>query len=123
MKQNYSQGQQITNVLITGNTKFFDETTVKQVAQYYKVLISGEAPKGLNNKKNIHIYNEKASSEKFAKLCFSFSPDVVWYFSGYSDAEAGFEDEVQIVDSLMRQCNNCDVNNLLFHLFLSPWSC
>ena len=110
--------EQPSCVLICGNTKLMDLETLKLVSQYYNVILSGEndfcEDKQHRFSKKLHIYKENVMSEKFAKIAYSYSPDVVWYISGYADGGDGLDNEQKVIDRLVNICVVNEVSKLVY---------
>lgn len=114
MGRNEELGHQVSNVLICGRTGLLDEKIIRHISQFYKILVVGEdINPAVSASKKAHLFKEKTSSEKFSKLCYSFSPDAVWYISGYADGGEGFDDEPKLIESLLKTCDLCDVKKLI----------
>lgn len=113
MGKNNIQGQQVSNVLVCGNTKLLEENTINQISRYYNLLIAGETSIDIKESRKIHFFAEKPGTEKFGKLCYSFSPDVIWFFSGYADGGEGFDDEVKMIEALFKESNTSDVGKVI----------
>lgn len=110
--------EQPSCVLICGNTKLMDLETLKLVSQYYNVILSGEndfcEDKQHRFSKKLHIYKENVMSEKFAKIAYSYSPDVIWYISGYADGGDGLDNEQKVIDRLVNICVVNEVSKLVY---------
>ena len=104
-------------VLLCGRVDFFDYDTLKQIAQYYNVIISGQVidQEVLLKKpsRKIHIYNEDPTQENFAKIVYSYSPDTVWYFTGYIDGGEGLTNENKMLEALFEACSVNEVSKLV----------
>ena len=102
-----------SSVLMCGNLSLMDHSTLKLISDYYNVIVAGEnlLPDVIQRKPNskIHVYKEETTSENFEKLVFSYSPSVIWYFSGFVDGGDGLEDEHRKITEL---CRICDVNEI-----------
>ena len=72
------------------------------------MVISGENnlkdTKPGKESKKLHIYNEDITSDTFGKIIYSYSPDAVWFFSGYIDGGDGLVNEYKKLESLMDYC-------------------
>ena len=110
--------EQPSCVLLCGKTELLDYETLKQIAQYYNVVVSGERinteiyRKKLTRK--IHIYNDDPTSDNFKKIAYAYSPDVIWYFSGFADGGDGLDNENKKIEKLMECCVANDVQKLIF---------
>ena len=113
MRNNDTHGQQITNVLMCGNTMLLDEETLRRVSQYYKLLIAGDLSFDYAPSSRLHLFEESPTGERFSKMCYSFSPDAVWYFSGYADGGQGFKDEMKMIEELMKSCSQIEVTKVI----------
>ena len=109
--------EQPSCVLLCGKTELLDYETLKQIAQYYNVVVSGEKinteiyRKKLTRK--IHIYNEDPTSENFRKIAYAYSPDVVWYFSGFADGGDGLDNENRKIEKLIENCVANEIQKLI----------
>jgi len=105
-------------VLICGNTKLLDLDTLKNISQYYNVVLSGDndliEEKHKRFSKKLHIYKEDILSEKFAKIAFSYKPAVVWYISGYADGQNGLDNEKKNIERLFNICVVNEVSKLIY---------
>lgn len=112
------KSDQTSCVLICGNTKLLDLETLKLISQYYNVILSGDndliedKPKRFSKK--LHVYKYNITSEEFSRLAFSFSPDAIWYISGFADGGEGLENEQKMVERLINVCIVNEVSKLVF---------
>lgn len=113
MKRQDATQQPVNNVLVCGNTKLLEESTIRQIARYYHVLITGEGVVPSVKSPRVSFYQEKPSTERFSQLCYSFSPDVVWYLSGFADGQDGFADETKMIEDLVKSCEMSDVSEII----------
>nr|MCR4807162.1 hypothetical protein [Lachnospiraceae bacterium] len=90
-------------VLLCGKTEILDQEILELISQYYRVVVTGKGPADAAAIKKpsgkINLYQDDIISENFPKLVHSYTPDVIWYFSGFCDGGEGFDDEYgKIVD-------------------------
>lgn len=117
MSYNNSSQEQPACVLLCGKVDLLEYEALKQVARFYNVVVTGEslnsdlAKKRVSRK--IHIYSEEPTSESFPRLIYSFSPDVVWYFSGYVDGGNGLDNEIKKLEELIERCKVNDIKKLV----------
>ena len=90
-------------IMIAGNTNCLEAKTLNHIADYYRVVIISDnsdnvATIKLSAKysKRIKTYKEDLSSDNCKKIFQAFSPETVWYFSGYTDGCDGLRDEIFI---------------------------
>ena len=104
-------------VLICGNTELLEMNTMKMVSSHYKLVVCGNlslAPEtGRKLPRNVHLYPHQPASGEFAHVMNSYTPDVVWYFSGYVDNGDGLDEEVKLISGLMEQCRLHEVSKLI----------
>ncbi|MBQ7587892.1 MAG: NAD(P)-dependent oxidoreductase [Lachnospiraceae bacterium] len=109
--------EQPSCVLLCGKTELLDYETLKQIAQYYNVVVSGERiNRDIYRRKltrKIHIYNEDPTSENFKKIAYAYSPDVIWYFSGFADGGDGLDNESRKIERLIECCVANEVQKLI----------
>ena len=109
--------EQPSCVLLCGKTELLDYETLKQIAQYYNVVVSGERiNRDIYRRKltrKIHIYNEDPTSENFRKIAYAYSPDVIWYFSGFADGGDGLDNENRKIEKLIECCVANEVQKLI----------
>ncbi|MCR5604002.1 MAG: hypothetical protein K6G27_09935 [Lachnospiraceae bacterium] len=117
MNHKSSSPEQPSCVLLCGKTELLDYETLKQIAQYYNVVVSGERiDRDIYRKKltrKIHIYNEDPTSENFRKITYAYSPDVIWYFSGFADGGDGLDNESRKIEKLIECCVANEVQKLI----------
>ncbi len=117
MKRQKYEAAQPSCVLLCGNTKFLDKKVLKRITELYTVVMVTEDESFDQTKnrisKKLHIYQEKTTSENFSKLLYSYTPDVVWYFSGYLDDGEGLENENKKLESLIRCCCVNEISKLI----------
>ena len=105
---------QPTCVLICGRTELLGSGELKKISEYYRVVVSGSAPEETHApSEKIHSYCEAPCSERFRHILQSYTPDVVWYFSGFADDGRGFPDEPVQLEALMRLCSENDVEKVV----------
>lgn len=112
------KSEQPSCVLICGNTKLMDFDTLKLISQYYNVILSGEndLSEGRQRRfsKKLHTYKHDIMSEEFAKLAYAYSPDVIWYISGYTDGGEGLDNEQKKIDRIVNICVVNEVSKLIY---------
>ena len=117
MNYDNSSQDQPACVLLCGKVDPLEYETIRQVARFYNVIITGESLNSdiLRRKvsRKIHIYREEPTSENFSKLIYSFSPDVIWYFSGYIDGGNGLDNENKKLEALVECCKVNDIKKLV----------
>ncbi len=100
-----------------GNMSILDYSTLKLISDYYNVVVAGENLESdiIFNKihKKIHVFSEETTSENFEKLVFSYSPEVVWYFSGFTDGGNGLENEPKKIEKLIDICAANEVSKIV----------
>ena len=108
-------------IMIAGNTNCLEAKTLNHIADYYRVVIISDnsdnvAPIKLSAKysKRIKTYKEDLSSDNCKKIFQAFSPDTVWYFSGYTDGCDGLRDENKKLSALIHYCSEIGVQKLIF---------
>lgn len=108
---------QPSSVLICGNVSVFDFMTVKLISEYYNITVAGEETvHDIDTSKfgrRIHIYTEATDSENFEKIVYSFSPDAVWYISGFVDNGKGIDNEIKKIEKLMHICQVNEVPKII----------
>ncbi len=115
--------EQPSGVLICGNTGLLDAESVTMIGQYYKTVISGESPllsggrRGLP--KNVRIYPHDPASEPFSRMMAAYTPETVWYLSGFLDGGDGLENESRIIRRLEQLCAEHGCTKLIFVSALS----
>ncbi|MCR5419395.1 MAG: hypothetical protein K6E98_00110 [Lachnospiraceae bacterium] len=114
----YNKGLQQPNcVLICGKTDILEREALLQIAQYYNVVVADERidPNIYSKKlsKKIKIYKEVPTSENFAKIFYAYSPEAVWYFSGFIDGGEGLDNERKIIERLIKNCVVNEVQKLI----------
>lgn len=108
-------------IMIAGNTNCLEVETLKHIADYYKVVIISDnsdnvAPVSLSRdfSGRIKTYKEDLSSDNCEKIFHAFSPDTVWYFSGFTDGCDGLDNESKKLKSLIHNCYSNGVQKLIF---------
>ncbi len=109
--------EQPSCVLLCGNPGVLDKESVKAISRFYNVVVSGEdLMQGLGPRvksKKIHLYREDITSENFSRIIYSFSPDAIWYFSGYVDGGNGLDNELKKFEALIQNCVANDIKKLV----------
>ena len=104
-------------VLICGNTKLLDLTMLRMVSRYYKIVVCGNisfaSGMGKTLPHNVHMYPMEPTSEDFSRLMNSYTPEVVWYFSGYADNGDGLEQESRIIRRMMDNCSTLECQKIV----------
>ena len=110
--------EQPSCVLICGNTDILDYDSIKLISGYYNVVVSGDGSRRDYNSKivsrKIHVYSDSITDDNFRKIMYSYSPDTVWYFSGYADGGDGLENEQKKIEALLKLCNDNDIQKLVY---------
>lgn len=108
-------------IMIAGNTNCLEVETLKHIADYYRVVIISDnsdnvAPVSLSRdfSGRIKTYKEDLSSDNCEKIFHAFSPDTVWYFSGFTDGCDGLDNEAKKLKSLIHNCYSNGVQKLIF---------
>ncbi|MCR4691969.1 MAG: hypothetical protein K5739_11550 [Lachnospiraceae bacterium] len=117
MKYHNSIAEQPSCVLLCGRTQLLDAITLKHISQFYQTVMTRESglpgySKGMISPK-FHFYKENIGSDSFSKIAASYSPDVVWYFSGFADGQEGFDDERKKIEELVKLCSEKEVSKLI----------
>lgn len=113
MKQSNQENQQVTKVLICGNTRLLEEESIRQVAKYYSVLVAGEISFPKFSTKRVRFYDESPETERFDQLCNSFSPEAIWFISGYADGGEGMVNEVKMLEGMMNVARKQEVQKVI----------
>ncbi len=110
--------EQPSCILICGKTELLDRDTLKLISEYYRVVAVGEKSNSDIYKtkisKRINTYIEDTTSDNFRKIMFSYSPDVVWFFSGFMDGGDGLDNEYKKIESVIHNCSLYDVSKLVY---------
>ena len=120
MNSDKAIGRQPSCVFICGKTDLFEEEAIRWISGSYKVVLTGEMnddPGGMVKRKlskRINIYEAEPKSEEFSKLIYSYSPDAVWYISGYTDGADGFDDEQKMIEHLIHKMAKYGSGKLIF---------
>ncbi|SFG26276.1 NAD(P)-dependent oxidoreductase [Oribacterium sp. WCC10] len=118
MNRKRNRSDQPSCVLICGNTSFMDEEILQLIAEYYQVVLVGdkEVTEELSvcRSKKVSVYSENMISENFKRIMYSYSPDVVWYFSGHVDGNQGIQNESMMIEELIRDCGIYEVSKLIY---------
>ena len=104
-------------VLICGNTGLVDLTMLRMVSSCYRVVVCGDlsftGSTGKMLPRNVHLYPMDPTSEDFPLLMNSYTPDVIWYFSGYADNGDGLDQESRIIRRLMEHSSALDCQKVI----------
>ncbi len=104
-------------ILICGNTRLLDMNAVKMIAGYYKLVICGELSFAENTSeripRNVHLYRDDPTTEAFSRIMASYTPDTVWYLSGYADDGDGLDQESKIIRKLTEECGTHECDKLI----------
>ena len=116
-------------VLICGNTKLLDLTMLRMVSRCFKTVVCGDlsfaSGAGKTLPRNVHMYPMDPTSEDFSRLMNSYTPEAVWYFSGFADNGDGLEQESRIIRSMMEhssllECRKIVVVSSVNSLYAAP---
>lgn len=113
MKRNNQRNQQITKVLICGNTKLLEEESIRHVADYYSVLVAGDISFTKTKIKKARFSEDNPTTDRFEQLCSAFSPDAIWFLSGFADGGEGMPDEVKIIEGVMKAAKKNEVQKVI----------
>lgn len=117
MTSSYGAAVQPSCVLICGNTKLLDISSLRIASGFYKVVVCGDLSFAANTEqklpRNVHLYPGGTTSEVFPRIMNSYTPEVVWYISGYADNGVGLDQEGKIIQRMMEQCGAVDCQKLI----------
>lgn len=117
MGKEYNATERPSCVLICGNTKLVDSTMLRMISRFYKVVVCGDlsfAARGERTlPRNVHLYPMDPTSEDFSLLMNSFTPEAIWYLSGYADNGDGLDQENRIIQCLMEQSRALDCQKIV----------
>ena len=108
-------------IMIAGNTNCLEVETLKHIADYYRVVIISDNSDNVAQVSlsrdfsgRIKTYKEDLSSDNCEKIFHAFSPDTVWYYSGFTDGCDGLDNEAKKLKSLIHNCYSNGVQKLIF---------
>ena len=117
MTSSYGAAVQPSCVLICGNTKLLDISSLRIASGFYKVVVCGDLSFAANTEqklpRNVHLYPGGTTSEVFPRIMNSYTPEVVWYISGYADNGVGLDQEGKIIQRMMEQCGAVECQKLI----------
>ena len=109
--------EQPSCVLMCGNIGLLDQETIVSVTRYYRLVVVGKNDFGGKTRKavnkRLYFYSEEPDSEDFARIVYAYSPDVIWYFSGYADGGDGLVNEKKKIENIYKQCSINEVSKLI----------
>ena len=117
MISTYASTEQPSCVLICGNTKLLDTSSLRVASGFYKVVVCGDLSfaAGAEQKlpRNVHLYPGNTTTEDFPSIMNAYAPEVIWYLSGYADNGMGLDQESRIIQRMMEQCSVAECQKLI----------
>ena len=97
-------------ILLTGRTEFITEEVVEQLSGRFSVVVTSEDPScGILSGK---VHQVRPDTSYFNELFWSYDFDAVWYFTP-SCSDAYQTDKSSEIESVLRQCREASVRNLI----------
>ena len=105
---------QVSTVLICGNTKVLTPSMLRLAHTAYEVVVTGELSFEMSQKPgNISQYNILPMEEKFDQLFEGYTVDVVWFIGSSADSDHEMHDELQQMKSVVDVCNRHGVPKIV----------
>ncbi len=113
MTMNTRRMQKASCILICGNIQYFDTSNLDRISESYRLVLAGKEAEDKRRNRSVKHFKAEPTEDRFTQLLSIYSPDIVWYFSGYIDGGEGFLDEDRQINALADKCMAAKIAKLV----------